>query len=50
MDADKLRWYAVGLSLVLGAGLVVLGLLDGNAWASLAGGLLTGGGAVASRK
>lgn len=47
---DRLRWFTVALALILGAGLVVLGLLDGNAWATLAGGLLTGGGAVGAAK
>lgn len=41
------RWIAIIVGLVLGAILVVVGLLDGNAWASLAGGVLTGGSGVA---
>ena len=36
---DKMRWYVVALALLIGAVLVAFGLLDGNAWATLAGGL-----------
>lgn len=45
------RYAAISLALVIGGALVAFGLLDGNAWVSLAGGILTGGtGVVAVRK
>ena len=50
MDADRLRWYAVGVAILTGAVLVAAGLIDGNAWVSLVGGMLTGGGTVAATK
>lgn len=48
MDADKLRWIAVIVGLLVGAGLVWLGLVDGNGWLSFAGTVLTGGAGLAA--
>ena len=48
MTTEQYRWVAIIVALLTGAVLVGFGLLDGNAWATLAGGVLTGGsGAVA---
>ena len=40
------RYAAITAALLIGGGLVAFGLLDGSAWASLAGGVLTGGAGV----
>lgn len=44
---DTSRWIAVVVALLCGAARVGFGLLDGDAWATLAGGLLSGGAGVA---
>lgn len=41
------RWIAVIVGLIVGGGLVIMGLIDGNAWISMAGGVLSGGSTVA---
>lgn len=41
------RYAAISVALVIGGALVVWGYLDGSTWASLAGGVLTGGTGVA---
>lgn len=48
MTADKLRWIAVTIGLVLGAGLVAFGLVSGDGWLSFAGYVLTGGSGLAA--
>ena len=49
MSGEALRWLVVLAAILVGAGLVVLGVLSGDTWATLVGGVLTGGGAVAAR-
>ncbi len=49
MTEGVARWVVVLAAILIGAGLVVMGLLQGEAWATLVGGLLTGGGAVAAK-
>lgn len=44
---ETVRWIAITVALACGGLLVGLGLLDGDAWATLAGGLLSGGAGVA---
>lgn len=46
MTTEQYRWAAIIVALLTGAVLVGYGLLDGNAWASLAGGVLAGGSGV----
>lgn len=41
------RYAAISVALVIGGALVCFGLIDGNAWVTLAGGVLTGGTGVA---
>lgn len=41
------RYAAISGALLIGGALVCFGLLDGNTWATLAGGVLTGGTGVA---
>ena len=48
MTADNIRWIAVIVGLLVGAGLVWLGLVDGNGWLSFAGTVLTGGSGLAA--
>ena len=43
LDPDRLRWIAVILGLLVGAGMVVAGYLTGEQWATFVGGLLGGG-------
>lgn len=51
MTESGYRYAAIAVALLVGGGLVVFGLLDGNTWAALAGGALAGGtGVVAVRK
>ena len=51
MTADekgtRYRWIAVGIAIITGAGMVLFGYLTGEQWATLVGGLLAGGGALA---
>ena len=50
MTEPGYRYAAISVALVIGGALVVWGYLDGSTWASLAGGVLTGGtGVVAVR-
>lgn len=46
---DKYRWYAVGLAIVVGAGLCVYGAIDGNGWIALVGSLFGSGGVVIAK-
>lgn len=46
--SDKLRWYCVGLAILVGAGLVLFGALTGEQWATFVGALFSGGGALAA--
>lgn len=48
MTPEAWRWTAVIVGLLLGAGLVWLGLVDGNGWLSFAGTVLTGGSGLAA--
>lgn len=48
MTPDAWRWTAVIVGLLVGAGLVWLGLVDGNGWLSFAGTVLTGGSGLAA--
>lgn len=48
MTTEAWRWTAVIVGLLLGAGLVWLGLVDGNGWLSFAGTVLTGGSGLAA--
>ena len=51
VTTDRYRYAAITVALIIGGALVCFGLLDGNAWVSLAGGVLTGGtGVVAVKK
>lgn len=47
---DKYRWIAVAFACFMGAGLVVLGALEGEQWATLVGGLFSGGAAVGAAR
>ncbi len=48
MDAERLRWAAVIVGLIVGAVLVAYGFVDGNGWLSFAGTVLTGGSGLAA--
>ena len=48
MTPDAWRWSAVIVGLVIGAGLVVFGAVDGNGWLSFAGYVLAGGSGFAA--
>lgn len=50
MTETAMRWVVVLAAILVGAALVALGLLHGDTWATLVGGLLTGGGGVAAAK
>ena len=48
MGMTKLRWYAAGLAILVGAGLVVMGAVTGEQWLNLVGAVFAGGGAIAA--
>lgn len=51
MDAERLRWIAVVIGLVIGGLLVVGGFIAGADWIQFAGGVLgVGSGAVAAKR
>lgn len=51
MDADRLRYTAIIVGLVIGALLVVGGYVTGESWVQLAGGVLgVGSGAAAVKR
>lgn len=49
-SANRWRWSAIAVGLIVGGVLVAFGLLDGNSWVSMAGGVLSGGSSVAGIK
>ena len=48
MDAERLRWAAVIVGLIVGAVLVGFGFVDGDGWLTFAGTVLTGGAGLAA--
>ena len=48
MDADRLRWTAVIVGLIVGAVLVAFGFVSGDGWMTFAGTVLTGGSGMAT--
>ena len=48
MTADRLRWIAVIVGLVVGAVLVWTGFVSGDGWVTFAGTVLTGGSGMAA--
>ena len=44
---DKARWIVVAIAILAGAVLVGIGVVEGSAWVSMVGAVLTGGGAAA---
>lgn len=45
---EKLRWTAVGIAVVVGAGLALYGTITGEMWISLVGTLFSAGGGMAA--
>lgn len=45
--ANRWRWGAIALGILVGAGLALFGVITGEQWASLVGGVLSGGSGVA---
>ncbi len=43
----RARWIVVAIAILTGAVLVGIGVVDGNAWVTMVGTILTGGGAAA---